>query len=114
MEHDMANSTTPPAKSGGKTAALRKRASDLKQSATAKAGKIAGLARKNPKAAIAAGAAVAAGVAAAAAIPLVRAARGKAARKAAPAAPKAAAKPAAAKAPARKRAPARKPAAKKA
>jgi hypothetical protein len=59
----------------------------LMQRATEQAGRIAGLARDNPKAAIAAGAAVAAGVAAAAAIPIVRAARRKSANGAA--APKA-------------------------
>jgi len=49
----------------------------MASSVTAAAGKIADLARENPKTAIAAGAAVVAGVAAAAAIPLVRNARSK-------------------------------------
>jgi hypothetical protein len=65
--------TLPPAigDEGAETRTLMQRATD-------QAGRIAGLARDNPKAAITAGAAVAAGVAAAA-IPLVRAARRKSA-----------------------------------
>ena len=47
----------------------------LARRASAQAGRLAGLARDNPRTAIAAGAAVAAGIATAAAIPLVRAAR---------------------------------------
>jgi hypothetical protein len=49
----------------------------LARRATEQAGRLAELARDNPRAVIAAGAAVVAGVAAAAAIPLVRAARRK-------------------------------------
>jgi len=85
MPHAMAEE-----EESGETRTLVQRASD-------QAGRIAGLARDNPRTAIAAGAAVAAGVAAAAAIPLVRGRR-KAANGAA--APKA---DTGAKAPARKR-----------
>jgi hypothetical protein len=53
---------------GGETLTMARRAADL-------ASRAAGLARDNPKTAIAAGAALAAGAAAAAAIPLVRAKR---------------------------------------
>jgi hypothetical protein len=74
----------------------------LARRATEQAGRLAGLARDNPRTAIAAGAAVAAGVAAAA-IPLVRAARRKSDGAAAPKSDTGAAKPQA-----RKRAPARK------
>ena len=73
----------------------------LARRASGQANRLAGLARDNPRTAIAAGAAVAAGVAAAAAIPLVRAARRKGNGAAAPAATPA-------KAPARKRAAPRK------
>lgn len=82
---------------GGETLTFARRAS-------AQAGRLAELARDNPRTAIAAGAAMAAGVAAAAAIPLVRAARRNSGNGAAtPGTETAAAKPQA-----RKRAPARK------
>lgn len=80
----------------GETMTLARRASE-------QAARLAGLARDNPRAAIAAGAAVAAAAAAAAAIPLVRAARRKGNGAAAPKSDAGSAKPAA-----RKRAPARK------
>lgn len=65
--------TLPPtiADEGAETRTLMQRATD-------QAGRIAGLARDNPKTAITAGAAVAAGVAAAVAIPLVKARRSSA------------------------------------
>jgi hypothetical protein len=75
----------------------------LARRATEQAGRLAELARDNPKAAIAAGAAVAAGIAAAAAIPMVRAARRKGKTAAAGKSETAAAKPQP-----RRRAPARK------
>lgn len=97
MQNDF-NDAVPemPRAEEGETMTLARRASE-------QAGRLAQLARDNPRAAIAAGAAVAAGVATAAAIPLVRAARrasGNGAKTGATAT----------KAPARKRAPARKPA----
>lgn len=60
-----------PAIEEGETLTLAQRVKD-------QAGRVAALARDNPKTAIAAGAAVAAGVAAAAAIPLVKGRRAKA------------------------------------
>jgi hypothetical protein len=96
MQNDLDNALPETPVAEGETMTLARRASE-------QAGRLAQLARDNPRAAIAAGAAVAAGVATAAAIPLVRAARrasGNGAK--APAT--------ATKAPARKRAPARKPA----
>lgn len=100
MPHAAPHETDATAETASPT--LSERASSLTKQATEQAGRLADLARENPKAAIAAGAAVVAGVAAAAAIPLVRAARRKSA------AGTTAAKPATAKAPARKRAPAKK------
>lgn len=60
-----------PEAEAGETLTLAQRVKD-------QAGRVATLARENPKTAIAAGAAVAAGVAAAAAIPLVKGRRAKA------------------------------------
>jgi hypothetical protein len=71
----------PAAETGieeGETLTLAQRVKD-------QAGRVASLARDNPRTAIAAGAAVAAGVAAAAAIPLVKARRGRAETAAKPA-----------------------------
>jgi phosphatidylserine/phosphatidylglycerophosphate/cardiolipin synthase-like enzyme len=99
MPHAAPHETDTAAETASPT--LGERASSLSKQATEQAGRLADLARENPKAAIAAGAAVVAGVAAAAAIPLVRAARRKSAAGTT-------AKPATAKAPARKRAPAKK------
>jgi hypothetical protein len=81
---------------GGETLTMAQRAADL-------ASRAAGLARDNPKTAIAAGAAVVAGAAAAAAIPLVRARR----RGAANGASAGSGSEAATRTPARKRAPKR-------
>jgi len=77
----------------------------LAQRAREQAARLTGLARDNPRTAIAAGAAMVAGAAAAAAIPLVRAARRKPGNGAAAPKPETARK-----APARKRAAPRKPA----
>jgi hypothetical protein len=90
----MPHAGSPAEDEGGETLTMAQRAADL-------AHRAAGLARDNPKTAIAAGAAVVAGAAAAAAIPLVRARRRSAANGAS------AGSETATKAPARKRAPKR-------
>jgi hypothetical protein len=69
----------PATEDEGETQTLSQRGSDLKERATEQAGRIADLARENPRTAIAAGAALVAGVVAAAAIPLVQGARRKSA-----------------------------------